>query len=238
MGKIEKAPRKTPEELAADKQEFLNNVKVGSSAAITPPTEATSTNPKNPPGLEQNEDSEQEGKKAPAPPLAESPPPPAPIAEPAATVETRAPSPASSATPAVAPPASESVSSADSPTPAKQPIAPAPAPSTSPAPAPLVTGESETSEPVDEPGSARDEETFDLASLFEANPPGRKSVTCRLTASQHQYLLTLGIILGNGTSPPEIIYNLIEQFITKHDKQIQKAISKQMRVGRTQIKKT
>lgn len=51
----------------------------------------------------------------------------------------------------------------------------------------------------------------------------------RLTDTHYQYLLLLGTIVGGGATPPDIVYNLIQQFIDKHDSQVQKAISKHMR---------
>ncbi|GGG59799.1 hypothetical protein [Hymenobacter glacieicola] len=70
--------------------------------------------------------------------------------------------------------------------------------------------------------------SFDLTSLF-IPPAEKKTAQMRLTNSHYQYLLLLGTIVGGGATPPDIVYNLIQQFIDKHDPQVQKAISKQLR---------
>lgn len=70
--------------------------------------------------------------------------------------------------------------------------------------------------------------SFDLASLF-VPPSEKKTAQMRLTNTHYQYLLLLGTIVGGGATPPDIVYNLVEQFIAKHDAQVQKAIAKQMR---------
>lgn len=51
----------------------------------------------------------------------------------------------------------------------------------------------------------------------------------RLTDAHYQYFLLLGTIVGNGASPPDIVHNILAQFIDKNDAQIQKAITKQLR---------
>ena len=70
---------------------------------------------------------------------------------------------------------------------------------------------------------------FDLASLFKRSTE-KKTFSMRIPDRHYQYLLVLGTIVGAGASPPDIIYNLVEQFIEKHDVQVQKAIQKQMRL--------
>lgn len=96
--------------------------------------------------------------------------------------------------------------------------------------------------PVEEPSSAATPESvatvvvpvgeepmnYDLASLFKRSGE-KKTFSVRIPDRHYQYLLLLGTIVGAGVSPPEIIYNLVEQFIEKHDAQVQKAIHKHMR---------
>lgn len=79
-----------------------------------------------------------------------------------------------------------------------------------------------------EPGSAVEVGTVELASLFTPSVD-KKVFTMRLTDAHYQYLLLLGTIVGNGASPPDIVHNIIAQFIDKNDAQIQKAITKQLR---------
>lgn len=84
------------------------------------------------------------------------------------------------------------------------------------------------SETIPEPAATVDAGNLDLASLFMP-ADDKKVFTMRLTDAQYQYLLLLGTIVGNRTSPPDIVYNIIAQFIDKNDAQIQKAIAKQLR---------
>lgn len=113
----------------------------------------------------------------------------------------------------------------------EQPIVSAPTPSATPAPAvesqPLEASEltPATASPT---ATTEDEEDFDLASLF-LKTPERKFIVSRLCQRHYDYLSTLGAILGNRASVPEILYNMVEQFILKHDKEVQKAMTKQLR---------
>ncbi|WP_143437238.1 hypothetical protein [Hymenobacter mucosus] len=89
-------------------------------------------------------------------------------------------------------------------------------------------------ESTTEPSTAIEVGKVELASLF--TPAADKKVfTMRLTDAHYQYLLLLGTVVGNGASPPDIVHNLIAQFIDKNDAQIQKAIAKQLR--QRQVKK-
>ena len=73
--------------------------------------------------------------------------------------------------------------------------------------------------------------SLDLDSLFIPSSD-KKTFTCRLTDDHYQYLLMLGTIVGNGTSPPDIVHNIIARFIDEHDEQIQKTMMKNMRQRR------
>ncbi|WP_400194223.1 hypothetical protein [Hymenobacter sp. B81] len=155
--------------------------------------------------------------------------------------------PATEAAPAVASPTTEQKGEKTAPTAATSEPAPAPeqliaAPATDPVPAPAtepvaapVASQPEAesapqpaSEAIPEPASAVEVGALDLASLFV--PAAEKKVfTMRLTDAHYQYLLLLGTIVGNGASPPDIVHNILRQFIDRHDTQIQKAINKQLR---------
>ena len=70
--------------------------------------------------------------------------------------------------------------------------------------------------------------TVELASLFIPSAD-KKTFTMRLTDAHYQYLLLLGTIVGNGTSPPDIVHNILAHFIDRNDTQIQKSIAKHLR---------
>ena len=156
----------------------------------------------------QNENEEQKGEKASVAPSNEAATPTVPESTPAPETAT----PAQASQPAPAAPASTQVT-----------------PSVVAAPAQTITPEVEGSQDT-APESAITVEvgTLDLASLF-APSAAKKVVNTRLSDAHYQYLLMLGTIVGNGASPPEIVHNLIAQFIDKNDAQIQKAIAKQLR---------
>lgn len=247
MAKITSKPKKTPEQEAKELEELLSGVSVTSGAGMPPQQSGPGTSPGS------TAEVEQKGEKAPATPaaaIANSPAnPPAPVAAspeatPTPAAETISP-PAPPSVPAAVKPEPQADSPAAAPAPAvveappEPAVAQSPAPASSPAaPAPAPAAETELTddepetEPADtEPGTSGggNHEMFDLANLFVPNPPGSKKSTCRLTAQHHQYLLMLGTLLGNGMSPPEILHNIVEQFIASQDKQVQKAITKQMR---------
>lgn len=165
-----------------------------------------------------SENEEQKGEKASAAPsnkaATTTAPEPTPASEPETNIHAHPPQPA---------PAVESTSAAS--TPAPEQIAPRVAA------APIVedtSADEHTAEPAPEPTSS-DAGNFDLASLF-LPAAEKKTAQMRLTDSHYQYLLLLGTIVGGGAPPPDIVHNLVQQFIDKHDAQVQKAIAKQMRL--------
>ncbi|QIL78414.1 hypothetical protein [Hymenobacter sp. HDW8] len=104
-----------------------------------------------------------------------------------------------------------------------------------PSPSPETNSESESIEDstVDPTASVemtadREAASFDLTSLFVPSSE-KKTFSLRIPDRHYQYLLLLGTIVGAGASPPDIIYNLVEQFIDKHDAEVQKAIQKKLR---------
>lgn len=169
------------------------------------------------------------------------------VAPAAETVAPAAPEPAAAPAPEAAAPAPEPNASA--PQPAAE-ATPAPAAAPMPEPVPTLAAGPASEAPVapvasvpngknvpevehspnagPEPGSAVEVGTIELASLFTPSVD-KKVFTMRLTDAHYQYLLLLGTIVGNGASPPDIVHNIIAQFIDKNDAQIQKAITKQLR---------
>ncbi|GAB3327555.1 hypothetical protein ACFQT0_27905 [Hymenobacter humi] len=169
------------------------------------------------------------------------------VAPAAETVAPAAPEPAAAPAPEAAAPAPEPNTSAlepaaePTPAPAAAPV-PEPAPTLAAGPAAKASVAPVASVPNGEnvpevehspnagpePGSAVEVGTVELASLFTPSVD-KKVFTMRLTDAHYQYLLLLGTIVGNGASPPDIVHNIIAQFIDKNDAQIQKAITKQLR---------
>lgn len=150
-----------------------------------------------------------------------------------------APAPESTPTAAVVPILAPTPTPEPTLAPAPEPAAVAPAPDPVTASAPVLEAENapekapsteSAAEPTSTVGAAVDGEpvSFDLASLFKRSTE-KKTFSMRIPDRHYQYLLVLGTMVGAGASPPDIIYNLVEQFIEKHDAQVQKAIQKQMR---------
>lgn len=182
-----------------------------------------------PPAPEPTPDNdEQKGENVSVAPAAETAAPAAPVplaSVPALGPTASAPEPAAEPTP----------TPAAAPTPAP---APGPVPHATEAPdsAPAAVPNPENVSKIETTAAAIPESTtavevggtVELASLF--TPAADKKVfTMRLTDAHYQYLLLLGTIVGNGASPPDIVHNILAQFIEKHDAQIQKAITKQLR---------
>lgn len=163
---------------------------------------------------------EQKGENVSETPAAETVAPVAP--EPVATPEPEADASHPEPTASVAAPTPQ-------PEPASAPESIAEAPdATAPALVATVLKTEQSEAAIPEPLAAVDGGVFDLASLF-LPPSEKKTAQMRLTDSHYQYLLLLGTIVGGGATPPDIVHNLVQQFIDKHDSQVQKAISKQMR---------
>lgn len=159
---------------------------------------------------------EQKGENVSLAPTNEAAAPTAPESTPTPAPET--PTPAQVSPPA---PAVEPTSVAPAPEQVASPVAVAPSVEDTSADEPMT-------ETAPEPTASVDAGNFDLASLF-LPATEKKTAQMRLTDSHYQYLLLLGTIVGGGTPPPDIVHNLVQQFIDKHDAQVQKAIAKQMR---------
>jgi hypothetical protein len=233
--------KKTPEQKAADLAALI-----GTGGGVSTLSQLTSQGEAGAPPLAINSILEQEGEKAPATPTVATP-----VVEPVSSVTTpvaAAPSeavPVEDAQPAILPtepaatpeptpsptPVVAQSEAPESPTSVEQPIAPVATPSAAPAPT-VETAPLEHDEPVSEDASptvaGEDEDSFDLASLF-LKTTERKHIVARLSQRQYDYLNTLGAMLGNRASVPDILFNLVEQFIVKHDKKVQKAVTKQIR---------
>ncbi|TDN39867.1 hypothetical protein A8B98_16890 [Hymenobacter sp. UV11] len=70
--------------------------------------------------------------------------------------------------------------------------------------------------------------SFDLGSLFEKSAD-KKTEVVRITESHHEYLSLLGTVIGGKVSIPDMVHNIVAQFIKAHDSEIQKAIQKKLR---------
>lgn len=89
----------------------------------------------------------------------------------------------------------------------------------------------------DDPGVGGGERVFDLESLFVSTSSEKKTAQMRISNAHYQYLLLLGTVVGAGTGVPEIIHNIVAQFIRKNDAQIQKAIQKTLRKNQAALRK-
>lgn len=183
----------------------------GTSATLVEDSPATQQ--RSPAEISGNE--EQKGEKASVAPSTEADTPTVPEPTPTPVPETSTPAQTSQSAPAV-----ESTSAAST----EQVVS-------SVASAPIVVdalADEHTAESAPEPTSP-DTGNFDLASLF-LPATEKKTAQMRLTDTHYQYLLLLGTIVGGGAPPPDIVHNLVQQFIDKHDAQVQKAIAKQVRL--------
>jgi hypothetical protein len=119
------------------------------------------------------------------------------------------------------------------------PAAPEPTPAAVPAPAaeaPAVAAPEK--EPAPKPAqesaasveAASDGEpvSFNIASLFEKSAD-KKTWVVRITEDHQEYLSLLGTVIGGGASIPDMVHNIISQFITAHDGELQKALQKKLR---------
>ncbi|TVT36773.1 hypothetical protein FNT36_24990 [Hymenobacter setariae] len=70
--------------------------------------------------------------------------------------------------------------------------------------------------------------SFNLASLFEKSAD-KKTWVVRITESHQEYLSLLGTVVGGGASIPDMVHNIISQFISAHDAELQKALQKKLR---------
>lgn len=259
-------PKKTPAEKQADLLKLMGGTNVATLTELTQQNEASTTGLSSADEVEQEGEKAPAGLPTPASAAlpdaptapADAPPAAAPAAapvvdeallilpEPTPTVAEPGPaqaplpeSPALAPEPASVPTAAEAQ---ESPVGTEQPNAPVAAPPAAPVPvaeAAPTNDEPATDEPAtDERAAGPATEAFDLASLFAANPPGRKGVTSRLSPAHHQYFQLIGTVLGNGTSVPEIVHNILQQFIAQNDAEIQKALTKALRAARTLPKKS
>lgn len=164
------------------------------------------------------------------PVASEATPPPAAGLATAGVGEGQKEEPASAApAPAVASPAAPQPAPVAA---AAVPPAPAAAATTAPVPETEATPEAAPAGAGEEASPAN----YDLASLFI--PTGeKKTFSLRITDRHYQYLLLLGATVGGGASPPDIVYNLVEQFMDQHDPLVQKAIQKNMRQRQHAAKK-
>lgn len=164
--------------------------------------------------------------------------------------------PVAAATPTATAPAAESVSPAPT-TPVVSTATVAPPafePVTTPQPAslpkvarpdagrpatPAASAAAAEEEPVDRVGEELPAATtpagggeLDVAALF-APATGKKDTTLRITAAHQQFFSQLGVVLGNGTSAPDIIHNILTQFRAQHEatlsRLVRRALSKQFR---------
>ncbi|UOQ68764.1 hypothetical protein [Hymenobacter volaticus] len=82
-------------------------------------------------------------------------------------------------------------------------------------------------EPVPQPVLAA-QASLDVKSLFVPTKD-KKTVMFRITPAMHQYFQQIGMILGNGTSVPDVVHNILTQWKAEHGGQVQKAMQKQLR---------
>lgn len=127
-----------------------------------------------------------------------------------------------------------------------QPAAPQPAAATA---APVAAPEETEPEEAEEPEETEeiDDETFDEPTPEPAAVPpvaveasydvnslfvptkDKKTVMFRITPAMHQYFQQIGMILGNGTSVPDVVHNILTQWKAQHGPHVQKAMQKQLR---------
>lgn len=148
----------------------------------------------------------------------------------AAAVPAPTPIPDSTPEPAAVPP----VGPADGPVPEP---GPAPGPALEPGPLPNRAADPKK-DPADEistePATAVEAAIegapmiYDVASLFEKSAD-KKTWVVRITEPHQEYLSLLGTVVGGGASIPEMVHNIIAQFIKAHDGELQKALQKKLR---------
>jgi hypothetical protein len=226
MAKITAKPKKTPEEEEQELQALMSGVHITQGAGMTAngvKAEATTTS---------TNEGEQKGEKAAATPavaISEASRTETPSSEQVTETPTPTPVPEPPLPTAPAPPPTVAVDKTPKkPALVEQPPAPPTTPSVEP-PSVVDTEADVTNEP--DSASSTQGAPFDLGSLFTPVPE-KKPRICRISDRHYDYLLTLGMFVGNRTPPPDIVYNLIEQLIATHDKEIQKVITRQMRAAR------
>lgn len=220
-------------EAAATSNDLLDGGGVPAAPAPQPVAPAA-TPPPVPVATEPAAEVEQEGEKAgsapaaepaPAAVIAEAPAPAAPLPTPVAeSTPEPVPAPAAPAPEVVAAPVAES-------TPEPKPAAPAPA-----AEAPPVAALEKEPAPKPAPELAASVEaavdgepvSFNIASLFEKSTD-KKTWVVRITEDHQEYLSLLGTVVGGGASIPDMVHNILSQFITAHDEVLQKALQKKLR---------
>lgn len=112
--------------------------------------------------------------------------------------------------------------------------APAPAKTSEPAvvasaaPTLVTATEDEPDSIVDAPESPGST-SFDISSLFEKSPTDKKTWVVRITENHREYLSLLGTSIGGGASIPDMVHNIIVQYIKAHDADLQKALQKKLR---------
>lgn len=83
-----------------------------------------------------------------------------------------------------------------------------------PAPTPAATGDGK--------------DKLDLTSLF-TDSAEKKTFQIRITASHQQFFQQMGLLLGGGASSTDVIHNILDQFKSANEGQIQKAFQRQLR---------
>ena len=70
---------------------------------------------------------------------------------------------------------------------------------------------------------------YKLDALFEPSKE-KKTVMMRITPALHQYFQQIGLLLGDGASVPDVVHNILVEWKSLHEKEVQKALQKQMRL--------
>jgi hypothetical protein len=105
---------------------------------------------------------------------------------------------------------------------------PAPTPKSAPQPAPPASAENEPASTVEAPKGS-ETTNFDISSLFEKSPTDKKTWVTRITEQHREYLSLLGTSVGGGASIPDMVHNIISQYIKANDAELQKALHKKLR---------
>lgn len=69
---------------------------------------------------------------------------------------------------------------------------------------------------------------FDLATLFTKSGD-KKTWVVRITEAHQEYLALLGTVVGGGASIPDMVHNIVAQYLTAHDADLQRAIQRKLR---------
>ena len=218
-----KKPKLTPEEQMAELVRLTGSVAAISHMGASQPFVLTNPAPEAAPTpLASTPESASVPVNAASTAPAAQPVPPVPVA-PIAAAE---PAPQ----PAIAPVLAASVAPIE-PKGEKAPAVAAPSPQAAPAaglPAEDAPDEEEA-ETAPTPAATGDgKDKLDLTSLF-ADSAEKKSFQIRITASHQQFFQQMGLLLGGGASSTDVIHNILAQFKTANEAQIQKAFQRQLR---------